>query len=81
MRARTFVPVYVVCRSGGEVGALPIVESSCRSHTHLMITGAMLTFGDSGGNPAEASANNDVYRLVDNLNGAGRSPLSPVAIV
>lgn len=75
------MPVYVVCRSGGEVGALPTVESSCRSHTHLMITGEMLTFGDSGGNPAEASANNDVYRLVDNLNGAGRSPLSPVAIV
>ena len=75
------MPVYVVCRSGGEVGALPIVESSCRSHTHLIITGVMLTFGDSGGNPAEASANNDVYRLVNNLNGAGRSPLSPVAVV
>jgi hypothetical protein len=46
-----------------------------------MITGAMLTFGDSGGNPAEASANNDVYRLVDKLNGAGLSPLSVVAVV
>lgn len=70
----------VVCRSGGKVDALPIVESSWRSDTHPMSNDATPTVGDSGGDSAEASSNNDVHRSVDNDGGAGWSPLSPIAV-
>ena len=72
--------VCVVCRSGGEVGALPIVEFSWRSDTYPMSNDATLTVGDSGGDPAEASSNEDIYRPVDKGGSAGWSPLSPIAV-
>lgn len=70
----------VVCRSGGKVDVLPIVESSWRSDTHPMSNDATPTLGGFGGDSAEASSNNDVHRSVDNDGGAGWSPLSPIAV-
>ena len=45
-----------------------------------MSNDATPTVGDSGGDSAEASSNNDVHRSVDNDGGAGWSPLSPIAV-
>ena len=45
-----------------------------------MSNDATPTLGGFGGDPAEASSNNDVHRSVDNDGGAGWSPLSPIAV-
>lgn len=74
------MPVCVVCRSGGEVGALPIVESSWRSDTHPMSNDATPTLGGFGSGPSEVSVNQRDYPTVNGVDDAGWRRPSPVAV-
>ena len=70
----------VVCRSGGKVDALPIVESSWRSDTHPMSNDATPTLGGFGSGPSEVSVNQRGYPTVNGVDGAGWRRPSPVAV-
>ena len=76
----TPVSLRVVCRSGGKVDALPIVESSWRSDTHPMSNDATPTLGGFGSGPSEVSVNQRGYPTVNGVDGAGWRRPSPVAV-